>query len=255
MHGDNKNQLAELLVPALLQMPLQDARLEKARLLMEGWDYQDHMDSPPAALFNAFWRHLLALTFQDDLPERYWPIGGERWFEVMRQLVDQPSSPWWDDRESSSVETRDLVFSQALSDAVGELEAVLGKNPQRWAWGDLHTVTFRNPSLGQSGVAPLEALFNRGPYRTSGGGAIVNATGWDARKSYELVSLPSERMIIDLGDLEGAISVNTTGQSGHPYHPHYTDQVDLWRTIQYHPMLWSRSQVEADAEGHLHLVP
>jgi hypothetical protein len=30
---------------------------------------------------------------------------------------------------------------------------------------------------------------------------------------------------------------------------------DLWRLIQYHPMLWERAQAEANAEGHLRLAP
>jgi penicillin amidase len=31
--------------------------------------------------------------------------------------------------------------------------------------------------------------------------------------------------------------------------------IDPWRNIQYHPMLWSRTEVEAQAEGILRLVP
>jgi penicillin amidase len=255
MQGDNMNLLAVELAPLLLGMPLDDTRLENARALLEGWDYQDHMDSAPAALFNAFTRQLLATAFHDDLPEDYWPGGGGRWWQVLRQLVKAPDSPWWDDETTSQAETRDAIFLRALSAAVDELEQSQGEDPQGWKWGDLHTVTFRNGSLGESGVAPIEALFNRGPFRASGGDSIVNATGWDAAESYEVDSLPSMRMIVDLGDLGNSLSVHTTGQSGHAYHPHYVDLADLWRLIQYHPMLWERSQVEAVVEDYLRLMP
>jgi hypothetical protein len=30
---------------------------------------------------------------------------------------------------------------------------------------------------------------------------------------------------------------------------------DLWRTIQYHPMLWEQEQVKSEAENHLQLIP
>jgi hypothetical protein len=30
---------------------------------------------------------------------------------------------------------------------------------------------------------------------------------------------------------------------------------DLWRTIQYRPMLWTRAAVESAAESHLTLTP
>jgi penicillin amidase len=213
------------------------------------------MDSAPAALFNVFWKQLLALTFHDDLPEDFWPGGGGRWFDVMRDLVQQPDNPWWDDKATTEVENRDQIFARAFAAAVGELETTQGNNPEKWNWGDLHTITFRNPSLGESGVAPIEAIFNRGPFRTSGGDEIVNATGWNAAESYEVDSMPSERMIVDLQNLNNSLSIITTGQSGHAYHPHYIDMADPWRLIEYHPMLWDRGQIEADAEGHLRLVP
>jgi penicillin amidase len=255
IQGDGMDLNTQTLLPVLMQIPLEDRHLEETRSLLAGWDGQNDMDSSAAALFEVFWKNLLAVTFHDDLPEDSWPGGGGRWFEVMRQLVPQPASPWWDDQATSEVENRDEMFLRAFYLAVGEIERELGRNPADWAWGDLHTVTFRNQSLGESGVAPIEALFNRGPFPTSGGDSIVNATGWDATESYQLDSLPSMRMIIDLSNLANSLTMHTTGQSGHAYHTHYIDLADPWRYLQYHPMLWERDQVEAASRGHLILVP
>jgi penicillin amidase len=255
IQGDDKNLIAEYLLPVLMQIPFNDSRLEKARSIFTDWDYQQHMDSAPAALFNVFWKHLLAQTFQDDLTEDTWPEGGPRWYEVMRKLVEQPDSPWWNNQATPEVEKRDQIFTESFIAAVDEMEATQGKDPARWNWGDLHTATFRNQSLGESGVAPIEALFNRGPFPTAGGDATVNATGWNTLEGYFLDWLPSMRMIVDLGNLGNSLTIHTTGQSGHAYHPHYIDMADLWRTIQYHPMLWERSQVEAGAAEHLQLAP
>jgi penicillin amidase len=130
-----------------------------------------------------------------------------------------------------------------------------GKDASQWSWGDQHVATFRNQSFGLSGIAPIEALFNRGPYRASGGSSIVNATGWDARTSYEVEGLPSMRMIVDLSNLENSLAVHTTGQSGHAYHPHYIDMADLWRKIEYHAMSFERKNVIYNAEGILILKP
>ena len=255
MQADNKDLNAETLVPILLQIPLEDANLQEARNLFKDWDYQDHMDSAPAALFAAFWKHLLSGTFHDELPESDLPSGGSRWFRVFQTLVDQPDSPWWDDHTTPEVETRDQIFALAFQAAVKELDSSLGKNPLDWAWGNLHQVTFRNATLGESGIAPLEAIFNRGGFRTSGGPSIVNATGWDASESYEVVSLPSMRMIVDLSNLSASLSMHTTGQSGHAYEPHYIDMADHWRNIEFHPMLWDRDQVVAASQAYLILLP
>jgi penicillin amidase len=122
---------------------------------------------------------------------------------------------------------------------------------------DLHTLTLVNPSMGNSGQFFIDALFNRGQYRTSGGGGIVNATSWDATKEfpYEVRALPSMRMIVDLSDLANSLTIHTTGQSGHTYHEHYVDMTDPWRSIKYHPMLWEQEQVESYMEDYLRLTP
>ena len=256
MQGDNKDLNAETLVPILLQVPV-GVENEGLRQLLEDWDYQAHMDSPAAALFEVFWKNLLALTFQDYLTDETSPKGNSRWFEVFANLVEQPDSPWWDIPSTTPVETRDFIFSMAFTAAVEEIKDTLGQDPNQWSWGDLHTLTLVNPSMGNSGQFFIDALFNRGQYRTSGGGGIVNATSWDATKEfpYEVRALPSMRMIVDLSDLANSLTIHTTGQSGHTYHEHYVDMTDPWRSIKYHPMLWEQEQVESDMEDYLRLAP
>ena len=156
---------------------------------------------------------------------------------------------------TSTLETRDDIFETALAEAVTEVEAQLGKDPARWTWGALHTITFENKSLGRSGVAPIEALFNRGPFATAGGSSIVNATSWDPVLGYAVNWVPSQRMIVDLADFDRTLAVHTTGQSGHAYHVNYIDMADAWRTIQYFPLPWTRAEVTALAAQRLLLEP
>jgi penicillin G amidase len=256
MQADNKNLIAEVLLPVLAEIPLEDGRLESARALLMEWERQQHMDSPAAALFAVFWNNLLDKAFNDDLPQDFQARGDSLWFEIVRQLLEQPDNTWWDNEETIAVEIRDDILRESFAAALDELESLQGTDPARWNWGDLHTVTFRVGGLGESGNPLVEFLFNRGPFRTSGGASIVNATSWDARSGhYQVRSLPSMRMIVDLGDLNNSLGMHTTGQSGHAYHPNYIDMVERWAEIQYHPMLWDRSQVEAGADKVLRLSP
>jgi len=257
MQGDAYDANAATLVPLLLQMKASFNRDEAAALeLLTTWDYQARADSPAAAIFEAFWRHLLQNTFNDNLPKRYRPDGGSRWNEVMRNLSQNPTDPFWDDASTRElIEGRDRIMQRSWSEAVRELQSAFGKDPTTWKWGQMHIATFRNQTLGKSGIGLIESLFNRGPYPTSGGDAIVNATGWSVLKGYEVNWLPSMRMIVDLSDLNNSVTVHTTGQSGHAYHPHYDDMVSLWANIQYYPMLWERAAVESQAEGMLKLLP
>jgi penicillin amidase len=174
---------------------------------------------------------------------------------VIAGLVGQPDSPIWDDSHTPVIETRDDILLLAMADAVTEIKEQLGDDPAKWSWGALHTATFENETLGASGITPIEAIFNRGPFPTAGGDSIVNATGWDAEQGYAVDWIPSQRMIVDLSDLGNSVSIHSTGQSGHAYHPHYIDMADMWRLIEYHPMRWTAAQVEADIEGTLTLMP
>ncbi len=254
MQADSYDASAAWIVPILLNVKLDDTHLEETRQLLDGWDYQARADSAPAALYEVFWKHLLAKTFNDDLPERYWPSGGDRWFEVMRS-VDE-TSRWWDDKSTQDrVETRDEIFVSAFRDAVSELEKTLGKDSSQWSWGSLHGSVFRNASLGKSGVGLIEDLFNRGPFPTGGGPSILNATSWNAVEGYEVTNLPSMRAVYDMSDLNNSVTVHTTGQSGHAYHPHYIDMASMWANLEYYRMWWDEGSVTDNAEAHLTLQP
>lgn len=242
MHGDNKDLSAEFLVPALMQVDLGDSHLDEVRSLFTTWDYQLNMDSAPAALYNSFIYHLLARGFRDDLPEDYWPGGGSRWTLVIKNLMEQPNSPWWDDKSTAgTVETFEDILRLAFGDAVSELEKRFGTDTSNWNWGDMHSLNLTHSTL--NAIPVVNSLFNRGPFPSGGGSIIINATGWDASMSlpdaYTIDSYPSERVIYDLSDFSNSIAIHTTGQSGHAYHPHYVDMTPLWANIEYYPMLWS----------------
>ncbi len=259
IHGDDYHAMGPIFVPLLTEiedwpMPIQAIAAD----MLAGWDFQNRMDSAPAAVFNAFWRHLLLHVFTNTgIPEDYFP-DQDRSFAIMEVMIGDSGwdcGAWCDDPATPSVETREDLLRQAFADGVAELEELLGKDPGKWTWGALHTATFRNATLGESGIAPIEALFNRGPYEAAGGSSIVNATSWDYIEGYDLVMVPSERMIVNLANLPESLMIHTTGQSGHAYHPHYIDMIDAWRRIEYRPMVWTREQAQTLAEGMLTLTP
>ena len=259
MHGDSYDANAEVFIPIMQSLEWQFAEENEAIAFdtLNDWDYQGRIDSTSAAVFNAFWRAFLQNTFNDDMPEeRYYPDGGSRWNEIMRTMVNNPNDPFWDDKTTEDVvESMPDIIKKSFSDGVSELEEIFGKDVTTWNWGDMHASTFRNGTLGESGIFLIEDLFNRGPFPTGGGEAIVNATGWSVRDGYETNWLPSMRMIVDLGNMNNSLTVHTTGQSGHAYHPHYDDMSQLWADVGYYPMWWEQESIINDSEAHLVLVP
>jgi len=257
MQGDDFDSSAAVFAPLLAQMPGQFTGNDAAAFdLLKNWDYQAQATSAPAAVFEAFWRHLLSNTFDDDLPKDYWPDDGSHWNEVMRNIAKNPTDPFWDDKSTKNeVETRDDIIKKSWSQAVSELEGKLGNDVSKWSWGKLHTATFQNQTLGKTGIGLIDSLFNRGPFQASGGSSIVNATAWNPSLGYEVTDVPSMRMIADMSNLNNSLTVHTTGESGHAYNKHYADMSPLWASIKYYPMLWDQSAVTANTEGHLKLLP
>lgn len=262
MQMDSRDDGAETVIPYLLDT---DTSSDEAAAAMqehlEDWStgddaFQASGNSTGAAVYMAVWRHLLANTFHDELPEDYWPSGGSRWFAVVNNLLTSPDDPYWDDISTPETETMERILINAMSDAHTELTELLGPDPAGWTWGDLHIAHFENQSLGQSGIAPVEWLFNRtAPPRVGGSSSLVNAVGWDTDKSYLVDWVPSQRMVVDLSDLDSSTFVHTTGQSGHAFHRNYDSMIEMWVDGEHGPMPWTRPAVEDVTVDSLTMVP
>lgn len=262
MQFDSRDVAAEIVTPYLVDLDVSaQPELAELQTQLEGWAtgnnaFQAEGRSVGAAVFSATWRQILALTFHDELPEDYWPSGGDRWFEVMRNIIDIPDSHWWDDTTTPEVETRDDILLASLADARTEMVDLLGDDSADWDWGALHIARFENQTLGQSGIGPIEWLFNRtAPARVGGGNDLVNSIGWNPALSYEVDWLPSQRMVVDLSDLDASEFIHTTGQSGHAFATNYDSMIEMWVDGEYGPMPWTREAVDAGTTDRLLLSP
>nr|WP_210728448.1 penicillin acylase family protein [Cellulomonas septica] len=258
IQSDQRNPYADMLVPTLLSLPIEDEFDDDGQELLRDWDRVSSSDSAAAAYFAAVWKTLLRLAFDDDLPDDASPAGDSRWLEVVRRLVDDPSSPWWDDRSTPAVvEGRDEILTRAMVSARRQLTTQLGRDAEDWRWGMLHVAAPEHPVLGgESLPGVLRRLVNPSPLSVGGGSSIVDATAWDASTpSYAVTAAPSMRMVVDLGDLDSSTWVNLTGTSGHPASVHYTDQFKAWATGETFPWPFTQAATEADATDHLTLLP
>ncbi|WP_435193452.1 penicillin acylase family protein [Streptomyces sp. NRRL F-5630] len=293
MQRDNSSEIARLLTPYLLKIDVKDPYVREAQKLLEGWDYTQEPDSAAAAYFNGVWRNILILAFGQKLPKEVrvkdeclnvepagttgpvdedtrvrecgqrdadsaQPDGGDRWYEVVRKLVKEPESEWWSSpktRKDKATATRDGLFARAMKDARWELTAKLGKDIDTWSWGRLHQLTLKNQTLGTEGPGFLQRMLNRGPYKLGGGEAAVDATGWNAAGGYDVVWVPSMRMIVNLADLDKSRWINLTGASGHAYSAHYTDQTEKWTDGETLPWAYSDAAVKKATKDTLILKP
>ncbi len=240
---------------------------------IETWDGQADLDSPGAAAYLATEYHLMRGLFDDELgPLAREYVGGGASWQAMIGLLDDPTSNWWDDAYTDGrKETAPDVITAALDAAGADLRAAFG-DQTNWTWARLHQATFREQTLGTSGIGPLEWYFNKGAYSVAGAAGAVDNNYYRPSRAYpdpndpdyepvgfagvfEVTNLPSYRLTIDMGDMDSARIVQTTGQSGNPFDGHYGDLIDEWLSGGTVPLPFSREAVEAATAKRLELVP
>jgi penicillin amidase len=245
--------LAETYVPLLANLETDDPAVQEAINTLRSWDGQERRDSTATAVFELFIVQLYPAILADD-------IGADNVNDVrnnifLHEIASQPNSPLWDNTDTAVTETQSDILLQALDEALLWLDDNMAGGLNNWQWGDLHTATFVSAPVGQSGIADIEALVNRGPYPADGGRSLVNASGWSSNNPAAITGHPSMRMIVDMSDFDASQTVLPTGQSGHPGHPHYDDQIELWLNGELHPIWWSETAVTENAADQLTLKP
>jgi penicillin amidase len=259
-----------------------DGKAVRARVAQ--WDGSASLDSLGAAAGESLAYRLVRDVFDDELGDgvekdalarRY--VGGAQSRGVLvRMLKDTQAgkapSRWWDDVSTKDVvETPEDIVDRALDQAGADLRTALG-DPSQWTWGRLHRMVYREPTLGSSGIAPFEALFDRGPQPVAGSGDAVNDTVWTPAVAYpdpydpayrpadllgvfETRIAPSYRGVYDTGDWDAASIVSTTGQSEHPMDRHFADLIDPWLAGDLLPFPFSDSAVKRATTETLTLAP
>jgi penicillin amidase len=257
---------------ALAEPETADGREVATRIA--NWNGSCAPDSEGCAAYMVAEYRLLRAIFDDelgDLARDY--VGSPFSWHTLLGLLDRRDDPWWDDVTTSDrVEVREEILARALDAAGADLRRDLGE-PADWTWGRLHTTTWKEATLGESGILPLEWYFNRGPYAAPGAAGAPNNTYWQYEFAYDdpydqddvptddlatlfgVTNLPSYRLAIDMGDLDGARIITTTGQSGNPFADHYGDLTDEWASGAWIPLPFTREAVLAATVSTLTLSP
>jgi len=228
MQNDVGSNLAKRWVPRILSVCEGDREMSAYTAILKDWDYSITVESPQATLFNSFSAHLIRNTLYDQL-------GTEIVDELFKDLHVSIPTQWlirymgdnnhaiWDDISTAAVgETCDDMVLKSMKDAVAELSARLGGDPQRWAWGGVHRMTIKHP-LG--GVLPF---LNLKPLTYAGDDFTIHAGWWDRAHPYDMYSGAAVRIVVDMSDLSNMTIMSPPGQSGMYLSPYYSDMAETW---------------------------
>jgi penicillin amidase len=186
-----------------------------------------------------------ALLGESHLPE----VSANPFHDLAHELVIQ----WLEQGAPAWVGEIASLLAPAFEATIAKLTQMFGPDSQQWQWGRLHYVKFEHPLAR---IPALGRLWRPSRYPLGGDGYTVNQAEAGAGFPPPPVAIiPSCRMILDVGAWDNSISALPGGQSGLAGSEHFQDGIEEWVEGRYHPMLFSRSRIEAEARARLHLLP
>jgi penicillin amidase len=223
-----------------------DADAQRLQQLFRGWDAALTPESAAALAYDAVCDALTARTLRacyDRVP------GGVTFthYELRRMLIDEVTS-----RSPATlvdVASWDDAIAAALTESAGTLHERYGADPAAWRWDARHQARWRH-NLGRDRQF---ASLNLEPIGAGGDGTTPFATTSDFDGS--VIAGVSYRQVFDLSDLNAAQICIPPGNSGQPGSPHYSDNTDRWRDVEYHPLYIDWGDIAANSEATLTLRP
>ena len=137
----------------------------------------------------------------------------------------------------------DELLAAAVEAAVSDPKSP--PNLGSWNWGTFHPVEIQHPVLGK--IPVLQRWTGPGVQPQSGGGYTVKAVS----RSHG----PSERMTVDLADLDQSTLNLVTGEAGNFLSPYYLDQWKAWYEGYSFKLPYSHQAVAASRQHQLVMEP
>jgi penicillin G amidase len=250
LQTDYTSLIARRLVPLLRDATVAPASpaVDSARRALLEWDFALDKNSIAAGIYEAWLRRL-----GEDVSARLIPAAARPFVRTLgaSRLIDALSAP------SASLganppAARDTLFMKSLAEAVADLTQRFGAAESRWLYGQptYHYALISHP-LSTAVNDSLRRKLDAGPAPRGGDANTVGATGNGGNQT----AGASFRIVVDVGDWERTVGINTPGQSGDPNNPHYKDLFVKWAADQYFTIPFARARVDAAAESRFVLAP
>ncbi len=255
LQGDHLSIPARRVAALLDGLSSDNPEVQQALDTLGAWDHVLSRDSTAAALFEVWWHQFLrpAVVTAVVPPEAVfsmWSYLGWGDSQVILDLLENP-----DHRLGTGPgRIRDGILLDSLAAAVVKIKDVAAQGVH--SWGEMHQAYFTHPLSGVAGDAHRELLDIGPPMPKGGSGDTVNATFHvGSMDIFGVLAGASYRMVVDVGDWDNSITMNTPGQSGDPHSPHYRDLFGPWAGDQAVPLLFSRQKIRSAAKQVILLKP
>jgi len=227
---------ADRILPALGSLSFEHPRAREGAQMLASWDREVRKESAAAAVFEVFISELVRYLLGEKLGDDLGVYFNARSYGVEDEILGKPLSPLWKGKMEKGVEA-------VLAVTIEVCERRMGADRNRWSWGRLHRHVPRHPGAT---TKLLAWLLNPPVEPAHGDFNTVNvACPLRTNDSYDVVEVPSMRMIACLGDPDSLLIIGPLGQSGQPGHRHYQDLNKMWLQGKHVPLPLTAEEVRA----------
>jgi len=253
---DTKNLLAQNISPIMAKAFQDHEETRGMGEILADWDYSDDPDNAAPAIFQATYRRFAYLVFEDELGEKNAMVMLNNWYfwqERLEQMVLNKEGGWFDNIKTlDKSETIEDLFYLAGLEAKKSLSEQMGNTPEKWQWGQVHTLELVNP-LRRKG--PGKALLGSGPLPMGGSGETLYRGWYDYDKPFGVTHCAALRMVADFSDRDKILAVLPGGVSGRSFYPHQKDQIKAYMSGEKLYWWFSDTAIDANAKSRLMLTP
>lgn len=181
-------------------------------------------------------------------PEEIKSLVGSIQLSRIIEWVENPSKIFG----QNGKEKLDDILKTSFVETIAELESKLGSDRSRWQYGQTaykHSL-IRHP-LSLALAEEWRPMLDAGPLPRGGYSYTPAANAYGDNNT----SGASFRIIVDTGDWEKTIGINTPGQSGDPASPFYKNLFPIWANDKYFTVPFSYENIRKTAVENTKLLP
>jgi penicillin amidase len=240
---------ARELVPMLRGISSPNPESNAAIQALLSWDYVLSTDSVPTTIFELWQPRVIA-----KVSAIYIPPSGRTVFPsldrraTLRFLMTDLAS-------GDGKAKRDALLLEALGEALAEAKRLLGDNWVNWQWGTLHHAQINHVLSALVSPETRELLDTERVPKGGDGDTVHNTFFLPSFLPYRQLGGATYRQVIDVGEWDNSVWLNSPGQSGDPNSPHYKDLYAPWAEGTFMPMLFSRRMIERATDERVVLIP
>jgi len=216
-----------------------DARQRQAAALLRSWDGRMSADSPAASVIaqtrKALWPMILETRLGKNWDEYQWMES-----DFAEEEIVMHSKPAW---LPKNYKNWDDLLAAAVRKALHDGHAP--DDLRQWKYGDWHTIEIDHP-LGK--FLPFAGrITSTGVQPMGGDSTTVKQIGHSVA--------PSQRFIMDWGNVDGSTENIVLGQSGNPFSPYFRDQWPDWYGGTTFALPFTAPAIAMHARHTLQLLP